>query len=280
MSTTTKIIMVIAYICLSPLLASSQENEPSPLENVRWQEGPSIGELGKIAKVEIPEGYIFADGNNTRLIMEAMHNPTSDKELGFIARADSDWFLVFEFVETGYIKDDEKNSLDADALLKSIKKANEATNRKRSERGWAVLNVLGWEQPPLYNPTTHNLEWAVRGESRGEPIINWNTRLLGRRGVMRVTLVAGPELLSQALPYYQSLLSGFDYKRGNRYGEFRQGDKVAKYGLSALVAGGATAVAAKTGILKYLWKGLVVAFLAVIAFFKKIFFRKKGRETG
>ena len=280
MRITIKTVILISCIISMPFLASSQENEPSALDKVKWQKGPGVGELGKIAEVEIPEGYIFADKNDTRIIMEAMQNPVSEQELGFIARMESNWYLVFEFDETGYIKDDEKDSLDADELLKSIKDANEEANRVRSERGWEVLNILGWEQPPQYNTETHNLEWAIRAESKGEPVINWNTRLLGRKGVMRVTLVAEPGILDQALPDYQSLLNGFDYKSGNRYSEYRKGDKIAKYGLSALVAGGATAVAAKTGILKYLWKGLVVAFLAAAAFFRKIFNRRKNSGTG
>jgi uncharacterized membrane-anchored protein len=41
--------------------------------------------------------------------MEAMHNPVSGTELGFIAPAGSNWFAVFEFSESGYIKDDERS---------------------------------------------------------------------------------------------------------------------------------------------------------------------------
>lgn len=276
MKTTARIIMVVVLICSVPFLALSQQNEPSIIERIRWQEGPSIGSLGDIADVRVPAGYVFADGNDTRLLMEEMHNPTSGTELGFVAPSTLEWFLVFEFDKVGYVKDDEKNSLDTDAMLKGIQKGNEAANRERTKRGWSVLKITGWEQPPRYNLSTHNLEWAIRGESEGSPIINWNTRLLGRSGVMKVTLVTAPEILNQTLPYYQSLIGGFNYKAGNRYAEFRQGDKMAKYGLSALVVGGAAAVAAKTGILKYLWKGLIVAFIAVVAFFKKLFTRKEG----
>jgi uncharacterized membrane-anchored protein len=55
--------------------------------------------------------------------------------------------------------------------------------------------------------TAHNLEWAIKGESDGDPIINYKTRLLGRGGVMRVTLVADPEILRPTLPDFKDLLS-------------------------------------------------------------------------
>jgi uncharacterized membrane-anchored protein len=82
--------------------------------------------------------------------------------------------------------------------------------------------------------------------------------------------------LRETIPLYQTLIDGYSYKQGDKYAEFRQGDKIAQYGLSALVVGGAAAVAAKTGILKHLWKVIVVAFLAAAGFLKKFFSRNKG----
>jgi uncharacterized membrane-anchored protein len=262
--------MTILFVSIAGLSSPKAQN----IENIKWVEGPGDGKLGDIATIRFPSKYIFADGNDTRTIMEAMHNPPSGNELGFLAPEDSDWFLVFEYSKTGYIKDDEKNSLNADEMLKQIKKGNEAGNRERAKRGWPPLNITGWKQPPRYNPITNNLEWAIMGESEGKAVINWNTRILGRNGVMKVTLVSDPVMLDEILPYQRTLLSGYSYNSGQRYAEYRQGDKVAEYGLSALVVGGATAVAAKTGILKSLWKFLAAGAIAALVALKKIFSRK------
>jgi uncharacterized membrane-anchored protein len=270
------VIFAAALVLSATSMSFSQQDDASVLNQVKWQTGPDTGELGSIAEIQLPEGYLFADGDDTRLLMEAMHNPTTGIEIGFVAPETFDWFLVFEFEEVGYIKDDEKNSLDAQAMLKGIRKGTEEGNRIRAERGWAPMAIIGWEQPPRYNPSTNNLEWAIRGEVEGQPVINWNTRLLGRKGVMKVTLVSAPEILMQTLPDYESLIDGFDYKIGNKYAEFRQGDKVAKYGLTALVVGGAAAVAAKSGLLKHLWKLIVFGVVAVGAAIKKIFSRDKA----
>lgn len=276
MKTAASVSIILVFVCLIPFSAlSQQEDESSIMDKVKLQQGPTVADLGEIANIQVPQGYVFADAKDTRLLMEAMHNPTSGDELGFIAPEMSDWFLLFEFDEAGYIKDDEKASLDAESMLKAIRKGNEAANRERSKRGWTTLKVVGWQQAPRYNSVTHNLEWAIKGESEGNLVVNWNTRLLGRNGVMKVTLVTDPNILDETLPYYESLIAGFDYNSGHRYAEFRQGDKIAEYGLSALVVGGAAAVAAKSGILKYLWKGLVVAFIAAFGFLKKLFGRKQ-----
>lgn len=257
------------------LMCSVAHAQTPNIDEVKWQGGPSIGNLGGTAEVRVPAGYVFADASDTRILMEAMQNPTSGKEMGFIAPAGLDWFVVFEFDDVGYVRDDEKNSLDADAMLESIKKGTEADNEERRRRGWPIMTILGWEQKPRYNETTHNLEWAIRGESESELVINYKTRLLGRSGVMRVTLVTDPTTLAQTLPKFKELLAEYEFKQGQKYAEYRQGDKVAKYGLIALVVGGASAVAVKTGLFKWIWKGLVVGGLALIAFLKSLFSRKK-----
>ena len=155
---------------------------------------------------------------------------------------------------------------------------------KLDEMGAAPLHITGWEIPPRYNEQTHNLEWAIRGESEGSPVINYNTRLLGRKGVMEVNLVIDPEKLSAAMPAYQALLTDYSYKQGERYAEYRSGDKLAKYGLAALITGGAAAIAVKTGLFaglilffKKAAKLVVLAVLAVVVWLKKLI--AGGRKT-
>ena len=245
-------------------------------EGVTWQKGPSVGQLGINAEVKIPEGYIFASARDTRTIMEQNKDPVSNRELGLIARADEDWFAIFEYSEVGYVKDDEKTSLDADAILKSIKEGAEESNKERVRRGWPTMTILGWETTPRYNEITHNLEWAFRAESEGNPVINHNTRLLGREGVMEVTLVVDPEYLNDSLPKFRSMLNGFEFKEGYRYAEFSAGDKTAEYGLTGLIVGGGAVALVKTGVLKWLWKVLVAAGVGVSALIRKLFSRNKS----
>jgi uncharacterized membrane-anchored protein len=252
------------------VFAGGVSAQDESLEKIKWTYGPSDGKLGQLAKVKIPYGFMFAGAEDTRKLMESMQNPVSGAELGFLSPEGGEWFVVYEYDETGYIRDDEKGSLDAAAMLASIQKGTEESNKMRRERGWAEMKVLGWAQEPHYDAVTHNLEWAIKGETEGHPVINYNTRILGREGVMRVTLVADPDGLELVLPKFKNTLAGFDYLEGKRYAEFREGDKVAKYGLSALVVGGAAAVAAKTGFLKWAWKLLIVGIAAIGAFLKKI----------
>lgn len=282
----TRFLVVASVVCICALIAVGQSKKrPSPTptpastwdsyEGVKWQKGNSVGSLGDIAQVKVPEGFVFAGANDTRLIMEANQNPTNGRELGFVAPADENWFAVFEFDDVGYVKDDDKDSLDADALLDSIKKGTESGNKERMRRGWATMTIVGWEQPPHYNDITHNLEWAVKATSEGFPVVNHNTRMLGRGGVMEVTLVTDPTALAETLPKFKTMLQGFEFKQGHRYAEFRAGDKTAAYGLTGLIVGGAGAALVKTGAFKWLWKALVGAAVGVSALVKKLFSRNR-----
>ncbi len=216
----TRSLVVATVICICALIVVGQSKKrpspsPSPTpaagwadyDGVKWQKGNSVGQLGDIAQVKVPDGYLFADAKDTRIIMEANQNPTSGREMGFVAPENENWFAVFEFDDVGYVKDDDKDSLDATALLDSIKAGTEAGNKERVRRGWATMTIVGWEQPPHYNEITHNLEWAVKATSEGLPIVNHNTRMLGRGGVMEVTLVTDPENLAGTLPKFKTMLS-------------------------------------------------------------------------
>jgi uncharacterized membrane-anchored protein len=285
----TRVLAVISAVLICTLIAVGQSSKrrpsPSPTpspegwdtayEGIKFQKGPSIGELGISAQVNVPDGYLFAGASDTRAIMEANRNPLTGKEVGFVAPGGENWFAVFEFDDVGYVSDDEKNTLDADAILESIRVGTEAGNKERQKRGWPIMTVLGWEQKPHYDETTHNLEWAIRAQSDGAPVINYNTRLLGRGGVMEVTLVTDPETLAETLPKFKTMLAGFDFKQGQRYAEFRAGDKTAAYGLTGLIVGGGTAVLVKSGAFKWLWKVLVAAGIGVAALVRKLFSRNR-----
>jgi len=263
----------------APSPSPTPDDQPEALKGIKWQKGPSMGQLGASAEVHVPEGYVFAGSVDTRTIMEAYHNPTTGKEVGYVAPAGEDWYAVFEFDSVGYVNDEDKGSLDSDALLQSIKEATEEGNRERMRRGWPTMSIVGWEQRPRYDELTHNLEWAIKAESQGAPIVNYNTRLLGRGGVMEVTLVTDPTLLSETLPKFKTMLSGFGFTQGNRYADFRAGDKTAAYGLTGLIVGGGTAVLVKSGAFKWIWKLLVGLAVAVGAFVKKLFSRSKSNPS-
>lgn len=272
------LILSVAIIFISPLDIYSQE-KPQKSITVDWVNGPAKADLGSLAEIKIPSSYHFASGDDTRKLMEYFGNRPTDREVGYIAPATNEWFMVFEFSETGYIKDDEKDSLDADKILQGFKEGDKEANKWRKEQNIPELNVIGWHKKPAYDPVTNNLEWATIYESEGRKGINYNIRYLGRKGVMEVVIVADEQNLIRTVDSAKKILSTYSFSSGNKYSEFREGDRIAEYGLAALVGGGALAVAAKSGLLQKFWKFIVIAIVGAGAFLKKLFTGKKSESV-
>jgi len=246
------------------------------LSALKWQFGPSQGKISNRATIKIPKDYAFLDADNTKHFLELMGNPPRDGHYAIAPRSFK-WFAVFYFDPMGYVKDDEK--IDADALLSSMQSRDATENEERKKLGMAPLYTDGWLVAPHYDPKTHRLEWGLRIRThQNESIVNYTSRLLGRRGVMSAVLVSDPNSLNDDMVEFKKMLDGFTYTGGEKYAEFKPGDKVAEYGLAALVAGGAAAVAAKSGILKslgkFLWVIIAGGAAAISAFFKRVFGRK------
>lgn len=263
--------------------AAPPQADEAGADPVEWVLGPSEGRLGDRASVAVPAGFRFTGAEGTQLLLEAMENPTSGRELGLLAYdgedASKSWFVVFEFSDSGYVKDEDRDELDAGALLETMKEGNEHGNELRKQRGWETIELVGWQREPFYDARTNNLTWATlaRAAGGGESV-NWSVRVLGREGVMNIDLVLGPETLDAALPEFEKVIDSFQYVDGQRYAQFSAGDKVAEYGLAALVVGGGAAIAAKTGLLSKLLKPILIGLAALAAFGKKAWGWMTGRS--
>ncbi len=234
------------------------------LRKLDWVKGPREMDLFGNSKLKVPAGYVFLNPAETAKFMTLTHNIGGGTQY-FFAPQDLSWEVTFNFKDDGYVKDDQK--IDADALLASIKENTVQANKVRRERGWDEMEVTGWQTPPHYDPESHRLEWAVAGRDMktGQQVVNFNTRLLGRGGVMSAVLMTEPDSMTAATSDFKSTLTGFDYTAGQRYAEYKPGDKVAEYGLAALVTGGAAAIAVKTGLWKVILGGLVAGWKFIVA---------------
>lgn len=265
--------------CLVAVLAfgasvSAQESNELP---AGWTPGPVAGKLGNRATVNVPEGYLFLDAAATKRFLEMNQNIPDGDELGTIFKAGEGggWFAVFSYSDTGHIDDGEKDTIDAAELLSSMKEGNQIANRERAKRGWSALNLEGWHKEPFYDQTTNNLTWATRLVSDGEPVINHSVRLLGREGLMSAQLVADPDSILLSTIEFEHVMQGYSFNEGSRYAEFRSGDKIAEYGLTALIVGGGAAAAVKGGLFQKLWKAIVLGFVALLGGLKKLFARRR-----
>ena len=267
-------------VCLTllPSIAAAQ------LDKIPWAKGPTKGQLGSEASINVPANCLFTGVNGVKTFMEVTQNNASGDERGVVfcpgKEASETWFVLFSYDESGYVRDDEGSSLNADKILESVRGGTEAGNRERKRRGWATLTVDGWATKPFYDRTTNNLTWAITAhDNEGGHTVNHSVRLLGRGGVMHADLVTTPDALTALVPTFNGMIGGFTYASGYKYAEWRSGDKVAAYGLTALVAGGAGVALVKSGLLLKFWKLIVIGFAALVGAMKRLWGRITGKRN-
>lgn len=216
-------------------------------------EGPSHVALGHELSLDLPQGFYFLAKKDADEMMRRFGNQDDPSLLGVVLKPDSSWIVTVSFDAEGYIKDEDGEKLDADEILTAIREGTEEGNKYREEHGFKPMHVDGWSEPPRYDRKAHHLVWAVRGSDADGTSINYNTRVLGRRGYASLNLIDEPEKLAQSKLEAATLLGVTHFDAGARYEDFNEkSDKVAEYGLAALVAGGAGAAAlklAKVGLL-------------------------------
>lgn len=284
-------------VCFAPS-AGAQDAAPGPEQapsesyvaivrqaGIKLIDGPATYRLGDVAEIRLPAGYHGVEPGSIKRFYEFSENRHNGNEVGVVVGPrPNEFLLVFDYDGIGYVKDDDKDALDADKLMKAMTEGEKEANEARKKQGWNEIKIAGWAQPPHYDAKTNNLTWAVRLTSSGDnhqaAFLNESIRLLGRGGVMNVTLVTGPEThVADSATTGDLLATHFGYVEGQRYAEFKEGDKIAEYGLAALVLGGAGAAAFKLGFFQKFWKFLVFGGIAVAGFFKKMWARLTGREA-
>jgi len=273
--------LVAGVVCALSAGALAQDSENSrKIRELPWQVEPAVGKIADKATVPLT-GMRFLDSAATDKFMQLTGNlPRQNSYL--LGRKDLAWFAVLDFVPEGYVKDDEK--IDAPKLLAVLKEGNEAGAAERKKRGLPSLILDGWQMPPQYDSENKRLEWAtVLHSDGGEKVVNYSTKLLARRGYTTAVLVSDPANFTSDVAEFKAALKTVQYVPGESYAEFKQGDKIAAYGLAALVLGGGAAAAAKLGLLAKLgvffgkfWKFIVGGLVAVWMGIKKLLNKVSG----
>lgn len=256
---------------------------------------PQSGDIvlrGGIAKVTVPATLRYLSPEDTETVLAKLWgNPKGERSLGMLVPAgfdpfaDESWAVVIDFDESGYVKDDDAAKIDYAKLLSQMRDDMKEGNKARKKQGYEAVELVGWATTPRYDAAAKKLYWAKElkfGTASGNTL-NYNIRMLGRRGVLVLNAVAGMNQLKTVEAATPALLAAVNFEPGHRYADFNAStDKAASYGIAALVAGG---VAAKTGLLKGLWLGIlafkkviIVGLIALAGSAKKISAWLKGRE--
>jgi uncharacterized membrane-anchored protein len=248
--------------------------------------GPSDITLRDQAVLKLPAGMEYVPQPQAGRLMQAMGNSSDDRLIGLVqSSGDPQWLVVARYEAAGYIKDDDAKDWNVDDLYKSLKEGTEAGNKRRREQGFPELEIVGWVQKPSYDAAAHRLVWSMAartpGENEAQQSINYNTYALGREGYITLNLITSRGAIEADKPVAGQLLSALNFNGGKGYADFNSStDKVAEYGLAALVAGVAVKKLGLFAVIAaFFLKFAKVALLAgagLLAVIGKFFSRKKS----
>ena len=287
---------LIPLLCFLSLGSALAEEDPARMTaqefeaSLAYRQGDVVLSNG-VATLKIPRTFRYLGPDDAQHVLEqAWRNPHGSGTLGMLFPADVSplaergWGVVITYEEDGYVWDSDADSINYDELLKEMQAASAASNEERQKAGYEPVDLVGWAAKPYYDKASHKLYWAknLKFGNAPENTLNYNIRILGRRGVLVLNAVANMSQLAGVENDMKQVLTFTDFNPEHSYAAFDPNvDKMAAYGLAALVAGG---IAAKTGLITKLiaWvvafkKVFIFGAMALGAFLTKLFGRKKIR---
>ncbi|KFN43955.1 DUF2167 domain-containing protein [Arenimonas oryziterrae] len=254
------------------------------VQSLHFQTG-EIALPSAAAHLQVAPGFRYLGHDDTRRVLEELWgNPPDDEVLGLLvpdnAPLDSDhsWAVLVTYSDEGYVSDEDAQEIDYTKMLAELKQDTSDGNEERKKNGYETVELIGWAQPPRYDASGKRLYWAkeLHFDGVAQNTLNYDIRVLGRKGFLSLNAIAGMSELAPVKAGMDQVLPMAQFDSGARYADFQPGsDKLAAYGLAALVGGG---IAAKSGLfaklgllLLGLKKFLVVGLVAIGAFVKKLF---------
>jgi uncharacterized membrane-anchored protein len=277
---------------LTPKEKKAMEKKIDSIEKaMHFQTGNVVIGNG-VATLNIPSSFKFLGKEQANYIIEQVWgNPPQTDILGMIFPKNAKvvenetYAFVVSYQEDGYIKDKDADGINYDDMLKDMQSAEPESNKQRATLGYESIHIVGWAQKPFYDKTKKILHWAKEIQFNNMPdhTLNYDVRVLGRKGVLSLNAVSGIEQLGLVKQNIDSVLTIAQFNKGYTYEEFNSStDKVAAYGIGALVG---AKVLAKVGILakfgKFFaiaWKFILLGIVGLWAAIKKLFTRKKQDE--
>ncbi|MCD6012465.1 MAG: hypothetical protein K0Q79_2327 [Flavipsychrobacter sp.] len=257
--------------------------------SIKYQQGKV--ELRSVATLDVPNDYKFVPAISAEMIVcDIWGNPRGSDILGMIVKSDfnvssTDWAFIITYSEDGYVKDEDADKIDYDDLLKEMQKGEDEDNKERVKDGYPPIHLMDWAAKPYYDKEKKVLHWAKKlqfGTDSPTISLNYNVRVLGRKGVLVLNAVGSMDDLDDINHHIPNVLKMASFTEGNQYKDFNPSvDKVAAYTIGGLIAG---KLIAKTGLLVLLLKNIKLILLAVFggfaAFRKRIarLFSRKGKD--
>lgn len=241
------------------------------------------------AKLTVPDGFRYLDkAQSIYVLTDLWGNPKDSSVLGMIVPSnrgildDNGWAFIVSYEDMGYVEDDDAEDIDYNDLLKDMQKETTDANVERVNQGFESVQLVGWASPPHYDASLHTLHWAKElafGDATPHTL-NYNLRILGRKGLYNVNAVAGMPDLPEVQSNIDKIIKCVTYNDGFKYTDFdSKTDNVAAWTIGGLVAGKVLGKVGFFALIAKFWKIIFIALAAGFGSFMKFFKKDQRDET-
>lgn len=236
----------------------------SPEDQVRamhWVRTGTMKLTASSSSITVPPGFFGVSGDEARKVEELSEGESEANVEGVLLDHSHDT-VIFEFFPSGFVPIDDWQDLDSQRLITAISQNAETSNELRRQKGIAELHVTGWVQEPSLDRATNTVFWATGiTTGAGRDLVNSLALRLGRSGFEKIIWVTDRDAYKASGGVLDTMLRAYSFDPGQRFDDHVEGDRLAGYGVAALVGAVAGAKLAKIG-----------AFAAILLFAKKLWF--------
>ena len=132
------------------------------------------------------------------------------------------WGVTIEYQQDGYVTDEDADEINYDDLLAQMQEDTQLSSEERVTQGYEAISLIGWAAKPYYDEASNKLHWAKELKFGDTPVntLNYNIRVLGRKGVLVLNFIAGMDQLPLINQNLDTVLTMADFKEGSKYADF------------------------------------------------------------
>ena len=272
----------------SPALAQPQQAPEQDIgaavRALDWKAGGPQTLAASKSVVTVPDGYRMVVGDDARRLLELAGNPADPEIEADVVTPGFEQEVMFEFFNVGFVTVDDWGDVDPGEMISAIRENTENENKNREARGVSPIHVVGWLKEPTLDRASNAVYWAIEADDGGPTrLVNSIALKLGRSGYEKLIWITDKNSYKPQGGALDVLRDAHTFNTGSRYSDYVTGDRLAGYGVAALVGAVAGAKLLKVGVLTvallFLKKFAVLAVVAagaVMGFFKRLFKRGAG----
>lgn len=222
------IFSIAVFLCNGQRLSNEDNLAESIPQNGIDTESGFIRLIEAPISVNVPMGFVFIKGEDTRRIMTddwgnaqdavkevvGMMIPDTTSNVGYLDKA-----YIISYRTPGHVNDDRMSHFSFKKLLHAIQSSQDNTN-----------NIVGWAWTPEYDTTTHRLSLPLMYITNGiDSVFAGRQLIFGKDGLIEIEPISSLSNLQWVYDHETEIANSITYNSGAAYSDFTGKPEEARY---------------------------------------------------